>query len=841
MELVERVNLREIEYLNSFTFADYSRVIYEYNDQRGRKRPTKEDMKANFNWFKQYLKGVIKTRGETKRIYSYSLSTPNGSSGRLFSGGSLQGFSRLFSSFLLQQSNCTDIDQVNAHPTILRYICKKHDIPCPQLEFYINNRDRCLSEFSNREEGKTLYLVATNLDQKLKSVKSAQLKLYDAEMKTIQKQLVKMECYKYIHDNLPLEKKNFNGSAINRILCFYENQILQHALHVITRREIEIAVLMFDGCVVYGNHYEDQTLLEEITCYVNEQMPNLNMRWSYKPLVSSLSIPEGFVPPPKEVPYRIVSDDAEAATLIYEELKDRLKYARDTFFFKLENVWLSKAKDVKSCLEDYIMASNIKKTNADGDIKPFAQNVTGAANICKALLNKVQVIAQTEGSDIYDLFHSTTKGRLAFQDGVLDIPTKTFHPWASLPWPFYTCKIIKRPFGDWYAENKDNDTVYRDITTTIFEPLFGDKLDLALKFLSRAIAGHSEDKHMATYLGSRDCGKGVIYELLNYSFGDYVQTFDLANVSYERATDTSESARKSYWLFDMEFARISVSQETPPPSRNVKVNSQMIKRICGGGDTQKARRNFDTDDSALKLDTTLFLFGNNSINFDSPDVLDHCLEFSSAVQFKSAYELQAIRDNYDRSRDEQITSIREEKQGQPEEKIEEAVQAFTTSHNAECELLMKSFREKDDRVKDKCREVRWMNACVLLLTKNYETTPVNCVKKLEELDESQMGVRQALLMEYEITREEKDIVVVAEVVRYLGREKRKIEAEVTSFGLQMKKSYKRDETRNKVCIYGMKLKQEKKVPGEAKAIAGGSNPVIGGSNLVTEGSNNLNG
>ena len=64
----------------------------------------------------------------------------------------------------------------------------------------------------------------------------------------------------------------------------------------------------------------------------------------------------------------------------------------------------------------------------------------------------------------------------------------------------------------------------------IFEPLFGlDDVDMALHFLSRAVAGHFEDKIWASYLGNRNCGKGILYDLFAYAFEKYIGPVDLPN------------------------------------------------------------------------------------------------------------------------------------------------------------------------------------------------------------------------------------------------------------------------------------------------------------------------
>ena len=89
------------------------------------------------------------------------MNTPAGLGGRLFSTGSMQGISGLYRG-LLMRGKGTYIDMKNAHPVILKYICRLHSIDCPALEYYINHRDEVLSKWSNKAMGKNAYLVATN-------------------------------------------------------------------------------------------------------------------------------------------------------------------------------------------------------------------------------------------------------------------------------------------------------------------------------------------------------------------------------------------------------------------------------------------------------------------------------------------------------------------------------------------------------------------------------------------------------------------------------------------------------------------------------------------------------
>lgn len=296
MELIERPNEKAVHYLNSIPFETFRDDCFHDASLRGEKKPSMKDIKTWYSILKQFCKTNIKTKFITKRIYSHSLSTPKGGGGRLFSGGSMQGIWGVYRG-LLMRGQGTDIDMKNCHPVILKYVCKLHNIPCPQLTHYIENRDKCLSEFESKNIGKVAYLVATNSDKRLRNPEYPKMfKLYDAEMKDIQKELVELPQYKQLFETIPEYRasKNFNGCAINRILCFYENIILQHAIHIINKRGLEIAILMFDGLMIYGNHYSDSSLLTEIEEYVETQMPGLSMKWTYKPLDDSMQIPEDF-------------------------------------------------------------------------------------------------------------------------------------------------------------------------------------------------------------------------------------------------------------------------------------------------------------------------------------------------------------------------------------------------------------------------------------------------------------------------------------------------------------------------------------------------------------------
>ena len=288
MELTERLPLKPIQWLSQLSYADFVDGCLNKD-----KKHTKEECKTKYSILQQFCQTNLKTNGVTKRIYSYS----TGTRGRLFSGGSLQGLPSSIRGLFMRDGVGTDIDMCNAHPVILRYICKLHNIPCPYLEYYINHRDECLMKFGSREIGKIYYLTSLNKDT-LNRCKDLPVEFnkYDAEIKKIQKQLVKIKEYAELVNSVP-DNKPYNklGSAVNRIMCYYENIILQHAIHIINVKGIEIAILMFDGLMVYGDYYKDRNLLEDISHYVEKQLNGLDMKWSYKEHSNLVKIPYDFV------------------------------------------------------------------------------------------------------------------------------------------------------------------------------------------------------------------------------------------------------------------------------------------------------------------------------------------------------------------------------------------------------------------------------------------------------------------------------------------------------------------------------------------------------------------
>jgi hypothetical protein len=234
----------------------------------------------------------------------------------------------------------------------------------------------------------------------------------------------------------------------------------------------------------------------------------------------------------------------------------------------------------------------------------------------------------------------------------------------------------------------------------------------------------------------------------------------------------------NYWMLDLEFPRLAISQEIPADKR-LRADAQAIKSICSGGDEKKARRNYDRVDTKFKPTASLLIMGNSELQVDEQDVMEHCISFSSAYQFTTKEDI--------------------ERRKQP--------QADGTPANP---LMYNAFRVKDDAIKTKwVKELAWRRATVMLMVDNYRDVGVelNSAAVRDDLDEEELGLRAQLLKRFQITGLETEVVLCDTVYDCFGSKfsKKKITVELASMGVVKTKSRLRDDTRNKQVFTGMYL------------------------------------
>jgi len=210
--------------------------------------------------------------------------------GRHFSKDfSLQGIPRAVRHTICKDSY-KDYDMKNCHPTILVSICQAYGYAHDKLLYYINNRDSCLNslmDFTNwsKDDCKTNVLklmnggdinelfnyYGTELPQSCFWIKE-----FKDQLELIHKNIADQPDFDYHKKELIKEygKKcfNFNGKLVNKVLCEYENTLIQHAMYYCELNNIEIGSNCFDGLLLKINDKLDDQFLKSMEKYVVENV-----------------------------------------------------------------------------------------------------------------------------------------------------------------------------------------------------------------------------------------------------------------------------------------------------------------------------------------------------------------------------------------------------------------------------------------------------------------------------------------------------------------------------------------------------------------------------------------
>lgn len=291
-------------YINFDLFEKVIDNIDELKDFIGLCFDSQKCERIEWSGTKTILTETYKKRKKNSHVlYAPTKSNPKG---RHFSKEkSLQGMSRVIR-HLICHENYTDIDIKNCHPVILLQLCSAYNFSCEHLKYYIENRENCLGELMNitnlsKDECKQYFLSLLNggtcsyLFQKYQVPEW--LKQFALQIHTIHGQF---RDHKDLENFVKEVKKvhgkeedcfNFNGKVVNRLLCQYENIILQHAINFCFLNDINVASPQFDGMLCEKNDKINQNFLQNMEEYIYDKV-GLRVEFSIKEMNEHLSLME---------------------------------------------------------------------------------------------------------------------------------------------------------------------------------------------------------------------------------------------------------------------------------------------------------------------------------------------------------------------------------------------------------------------------------------------------------------------------------------------------------------------------------------------------------------------
>ena len=628
MELIEKVNFEVAKKLNNLTLSQFEELMKISTT----KRHDNYNNISEYTKLKNYTREIIKSNNNHKVIYNFVESKDFG---RLQAKNpSLQ---RVFNGFrgILSDKLTFDLDMSNAHPNILLNLCKKHDIDTPNLEKYINNREDLLKDLSKdlkitRSEAKSLFLQSLNKEDftthyKKRTIKDKIFLEYDKETTKIINALFKFykkNFFEYVKN----ETYNQKGKMINLLLCKYENEYLNIALDILKKNNIEICTLMFDGCMIYINeNYNIENVINEL----NKKFKKLNITWMIKPHNNELLKPllEMEI---IEVDSFIGENFIEVVDhIINNLLVDRLFRSENEIFYIGEKQMYNNIETVKSLLYDLISKQDYNISSLSGE-QMKTVNISKSHNTINNLVEAVIKKAHENNNLLKEIWENT-RFKLFFNNGYYD---------------FKENKFIKGNFNKTFIKiNRDynpirNENIKKEIYQKILYPIFSiedieeDKtrielLEFYLYRLSRIMAGHIEDKSFLVLQGARNCGKGILSDLLFRAFDKYIKITNIENFIY--INKSSDAAKALSWLVPYEYCRLAISQEMPTDDK-IKINGAMIKKFCSGGDHIEARTN-NKDEKTFKLQSSLMVCCNDLLEIQPSDTKEFMENFDLNSKF----------------------------------------------------------------------------------------------------------------------------------------------------------------------------------------------------------------
>jgi len=632
-QYTEIFDVRKLQYIiNNWNDEQF----IDDNDDKDYEESTQTIIKKYFEYSRFYK--------DNQNIIKVNYKQKNKNIGRFFAKGSLslQSLPRQIRHTIAKEFYY-DIDVVNCHPVILYQYCNKNKIYCPELKEYIDNRDIILNQIQlsdnlTKSEAKRIILKIINGGE-YKNSKSLYIHRFKEEIKTIHDSICKIsENEKY----LKIKKKNdynINGKTVNLLLTDIENNILNSMIDNLKNNKIidKNVVLVFDGLMILKNDVENiEELLLKLEKYIFDNT-KYNIKLLNKEMDEDVIIPDDYEyeAPDKINNVIIAMSDNEAADILLNILNEKYKLCicDNVVYMKINNIWINNfdtidKKIISICadldIKQYQRCTNEKTIDPTIEINgkyyylnkfdTYSANYNAAKSISKLVYGKIKT-----DDDLNNKIYNSTLKKICFNNGYYDFSKSVFIN------NFDDIETNIKIDMD-FPERDDN--IINDIYEKVLNPIFGGELLTPfLHFISRVMAGESQDKLWSICLGERDCGKGVISDLLSNTFQNYVCSINANSLKIDK--NNGDEAKKLSWLYHAQYARALLGNEI---ANNNIIDGNLIKKICSGGDKIQMRTNYVNETNA-RIQGTLILFNNDMPKAEPADVFQKLVPFSLPSKF----------------------------------------------------------------------------------------------------------------------------------------------------------------------------------------------------------------
>ena len=243
-----------------------------------------------------------------------------------------------------------DIDMKNAHPVLLQHYCVSNNINCDHLTYYINNRVSCFESLKDwkglcRDEAKrdTLAILNGRMKSEKQVINAPEwyINYYD-NIRDIMESVKKLN--PKIYERARKSKEQFGknthnviGTMMSYIMGDLENKALMHTYDLLTKLNIEIAELCYDGLLIYK-----KSVGKPISTILKMCQENLKEKMGVDMIFTQKDMNEGFIIDneveaytPKDIPIETHSEARENFRLYETDyvkittVNDRTKFVQD--------------------------------------------------------------------------------------------------------------------------------------------------------------------------------------------------------------------------------------------------------------------------------------------------------------------------------------------------------------------------------------------------------------------------------------------------------------------------------------------------------------------------------
>lgn len=619
-----------VEVLNKYSNISLSQ--YEGLMKKVNKKSNKSDFTKLKNYCKEYL-----IDNEIKQEY-YKV---NGDIGRQEPRKPSLVYLQSYIRGSLCQ-NMVDVDMVNSQPSIVLYLCKKHNLDHHHLSEYVCKREEKLKELMEyynitRDDAKNEFIKCFNKDTLTNKINKKNIKknsfynCYQQQVLNIVNSLTNI--YKN-NDRFQeyYEKKNYNtdGIFISKVLQDFEDKFLMKAINYLKKvhfQDLDVSVLFKDGFMYYENKKINQVELVQV---LNNRFEEYGIRWIIKPhkldLLKYLDEIEV-----EQKDFYSGNDIIDVVEHILDGiLKNKIVKCDGLVYYMNDKIIKQNEKQIKQELYDFISKQDYYIISFDKDGKETQKCVSRNHTYIKQLVESIMNKCKNEEDFINDVWNYT-QYKMFFLNGYFDYKLNKFIEGE------YNKTFIK--INRKYRKSH-NEKLREEIYSKIFNPIFTivddenkeTRTQLLNNFLyttSQFLGGNIELKKWVLLQGFRNSGKGIIGDLLKNCFEKYVITTNSSNFNFKK--NISDSQKLLSWLIDYQFVRIALTSEISI-SEDEKIDGNMIKKFTSGGDYMNARKNFQ-DEREFKIQSSLIVCCNDCPKIEPSDAMEFCDEFQMKSKF----------------------------------------------------------------------------------------------------------------------------------------------------------------------------------------------------------------